>query len=170
MYLDELGKYLKGSRDTTTVKSEESSGDEEGKGKTRDLSDYNVYFADSGTDNSLSGPIFLFEDGSAMAITDYTGSVIDFEDTSKGSYKGCIAGIVFDINGFENKPNKWGKDVFQFDLDDNGSILPFGGKAEELAYGEKPIWESDCSEDKLELGRTCSGSVFDNNGKVIYKY
>ena len=94
VYLDELGKYLKGSRDTTTVKSEESSGDEEGKGTTRDLSDYNVYFADGETD-SLSGPIFLFEDGSTMAITEYTGSVVDFENTSKGSYKGCIARIVF---------------------------------------------------------------------------
>ena len=149
VYLDELAKYVKGARD-----------------KEKYVKDYDNYFYDGSKRNMQEYPIFVFDDNSAMSIVGYDGTIVD--ESAGGSYKGGIASFELDINGYENKPNRYGKDQFVFTLDDSGSIIPRGGKAEYMAYGEgyEPAWERECE----DIGTTCSGSIFDNNGKVIYKY
>ena len=97
------------------------------------------------------------------------------ENVANGGYKGEIAKIYFDINGFEVGPNKVAKDIFWFVLDNNGSLIPYGGRAYANAYGNEVLWKESitgCKED-LVAGfgaKCCSGSIADNNWKVIYKY
>ena len=163
-YCDELAKYIKGSNDT------------EHSYYSNDIKHYN-YDGTVRTNNSpvLGVNTFLFADGSAMELGTYDPGA----HNGNGSYKGAIAELVFDINGFETKPNRLGRDQFCFTLDDGGAIIPWGGKTEYMAYNgadrtiSKYKWkdgDNKCSENTVNTGENCAGSIFDNNGKVIYKY
>ena len=112
--------------------------------------------------------IFSFADGSEMAMEAF----IDY-GTPKGSYKGGIAYVLYDINGFNTKPGRVGKDIFEFSLDDGGAVIPWGGKQQRQAYDFTADWKDGndkCSEDTVNSGETCAGSIADNNWKIIYKY
>ena len=72
-----------------------------------------------------------------MAVMMYTrGSQL-----KGGTYLGNVASVWFDINGFDKKPNRAGKDEFRFYIDDSGSVYPDGGKTKvrlwEMATGTK---------------------------------
>jgi len=43
--------------------------------------------------------------------------------------------ISVDVNGHNKKPNRWGHDLFTFQVMDNGKLLPMG--AEGTAYDER---------------------------------
>lgn len=64
---------------------------------------------------------FVIEDGSIILIEDMQGSNNKF--------------ISIDVNGRNKNPNKWGHDIFTFQLMDNGQILPMG--APETYYNDK---------------------------------
>lgn len=88
----------------------------------------------------------------------------------KGSFKGRFLDFQVDINGQAAKPNRWGKDLFWFYIDKNGTIIPEGGRLRAWLWNEEnPAWEKSCNEDKVEDGPECTGSIFDNNMKVIYQ-
>ena len=117
---------------------------------------------------------FTFEAGDAMAVDFFQD--ID-RDNVTTPYKGLIANIIYDMNGFEKEPNRLGKDIFLFRMDDNGSIIPWGGKAEMNAYPIEnittPQWEGSATcgnGNTTDNGEYCAGSVVDNDWKVIYKY
>ena len=112
--------------------------------------------------------IFTFSDGSEMAIEGLYQA-----GEGAGSYKGDIGYILYDINGFGTKPGTLGKDLFSFYLDDSGIIIPFGSKQMRQAYDFTADWKDGndkCSEDTVNSGETCAGSIADNNWKIIYKY
>ena len=68
---------------------------------------------------NLNGSITRFDDGQ-FVLQD--GSIILIEDM-QGSNKKIIS---VDVNGRNKNPNKWGHDIFSFQLMDNGQILPVG--------------------------------------------
>ena len=121
--------------------------------------------------------VFQFQDGSSMSGT-YNGSTVSMPVQTSPAYRGPYTGNYFyyDINGFQNGPNKAGRDIFAFIIDNSGSVVPYGSKLAHEIYGT-PIWSSSNTPDvcggttpTMGLGLTCAGSVIDNNGNVVYKY
>ena len=102
------------------------------------------------------------------------------DDQRGGAYKGNIASLWFDFNGFDNKPNRTGKDEFRFYIDDGGAVYPDGGnvKKQLLELNGKRTngnhWNEAngaCNETDVKRGGVyCGASVVDNGFKVIYKY
>ena len=80
--------------------------------------------------------IALFDDGQ-FVIED--GSIILIEDMQGSKYKF----ISVDVNGRNKNPNRWGYDLFTFELMDNGQILPMG--APETRYTDKNEYCSQTS-------------------------
>jgi prepilin-type N-terminal cleavage/methylation domain-containing protein len=67
-----------------------------------------------------------FDDGQFI-LND--GSLIFFENDSLSSTNASKRlYISVDVNGYEKKPNRLGKDLFMFQLMDNGDLLPMGAK------------------------------------------
>ena len=69
-----------------------------------------------------------FDDGQ-FVLTD--GSLVLLENVAAGyntpqGYQKVFISV--DINGFGRKPNQLGKDLFMFQLDDKGELLPMGAK------------------------------------------
>ncbi len=94
---------------------------------------------------------------------------------SRGAYKGGFANMAIDINGFQNAPNVMGKDIFNFMIDRNGSVIPVGSTAyawvqndDNLKY-DVSSGDTACNENTVTTGKGCAGSIFDNNLKVIYR-
>lgn len=147
-YLSELTKYIEGTVNTETASPTPK-----------------FYNGNSAGDfSSLS--VFNMKSGEAFWVGATSG-------TGKGSYKGIRALVLFDLNGFKTKPNKLGKDMFYFWLDESGSLVPYGGKGANLAYGKTIEWTSTgdaaCNITSVGAGTSCAGSVADNDWKVVYK-
>ena len=111
---------------------------------------------------------FRFADNIDVGI----GSNIEISYTNKGSFKGQFFDMLVDINGMKKEPNTLGKDVFCFILDNNGNLIPYGGKVtkflgSESDYNTEGI--EQCNEDGVGYGFSCTASIFENNLKVIYK-
>ena len=154
-YLTELQKYVEGSIDDKkmngfTPKPKYFSG-------TEDIADIEI-------------PVYSLKAGDAFAIS------LTAPDTTnvKGSYKGKVGRIYYDINGFNIKPNKIGRDIFVLALDNAGSLIPEGGSAYYKAYGgedsTEKAWSSTCSKTTVGNGMDCAGSIADNDWKVIYRF
>ena len=167
-YLTELSKYVKGIKVSEkitdfTPKPATYAGITYGEGSPskEDVDEFTVY---------------SFADGSAMAINIYERG----NNQKGGAYKGNIASLWFDLNGFNNKPNRSGKDEFRFYIDDSGAVYPDGGnvKKQLLQLNGKGTngnhWneaKGACNETDVERGGVyCGASVVDNGFKVIYKY
>ena len=94
-----------------------------------------------------------------------------------GSFAGGYKQLLVDINGSDTTPNTFGKDVFWFLIDYNGTVIPYGGKTYMwlLTKGSSttPFWNtsgtSACNESSITYGYYCAGSIFDNGLKVIYQ-
>ena len=121
-------------------------------------------------------PVFKFGKDEAFSVSYGNPSNNANADTS---YKGQVAVILYDMNGFETRPNKLGKDLFLFLMDNNGTIIPKGGKQQKEAYtsdnagqeeGTTYDWQGTCDKTKISTGDNCAGSIADNGWKVIYKY
>lgn len=65
-----------------------------------------------------------FNDG-IIQIAD--GSTIYFDIGQTGEIYGRIF-VALDVNGWRNKPNKYGYDFFVFELEKNGKFTPMGGE------------------------------------------
>lgn len=164
-YISELSNHVKGS-----VPSAE--GDKSLSGTNYKLKQHNG--TDYTPDNAENLRVFNLESGESLAIS--TQEVTPPEG-SAGSAKGIFAEMYYDLNGFEKKPNKLGKDIFVFVIDDNGSVVPKFSKAYSDTYldGEtndtwKDSEDNKCTESTVTTGLSCAGSVADNGWKVVYKY
>lgn len=51
-------------------------------------------------------------------------------------YNGGKLYITIDINGINKRPNKWGHDLFTFQVTNNGKLLPMGAKGSDYAPEE----------------------------------
>lgn len=168
-YLTELSKYVKGVKDTKKIDS-----------FTPKPSNYDGLSKADGSllngDMDSTSKIYKFADGSAMVLKHYNRD----SSHSAGSYLGNVASLWFDINGFENKPNRAGKDEFRFYIDDSGAVYPDGGNIKKNIYEQAGInlsgnlWNESngtCDETAVKRGGVyCGASVVDNGFKVIYKY
>lgn len=146
----------------------ENSGSSQGNPPLDKLSGHTIFNMPSGEDFSI-------------LITDLKTLNADKEDAN-GSFKGRYATVLFDTNGFSNKPNRLGKDIYYFHLDDGGVLVPNGGEQQIRAYGsgdatssDEPAWKEkqgtdSCNEEEVGSGASCAGSIMDNNWKIIYKY
>ena len=80
---------------------------------------------------------------------------INTEITDKN---GVITTLIIDINGIKNKPNMYGKDVFQFDLTNSGKLKPYGIDS----------YKSNCSDTKITDGKACTARVVAEGYKINY--
>jgi len=161
-YLEDIRSYIKGSIDSVTMNN-----------LTNKIKTYGGNDEQIGI-QSNNEPIFQMESGDAMSVHFETN--IDTENVTT-PFKGFAATITYDINGFENLPNRLGKDIFLFKLDNNGTVIPFGGKSDLSVYPvagvTEPLWKSspDCGTgEDSDAGMYCAGSVADNGWNVVYKY
>lgn len=118
--------------------------------------------------------VFQFNDGSSLSGTD--SGAVPTPLVPSAAYRGPFTGNYFyyDTNGFQNEPNKLGRDIFVFIIDNSGSVIPYGAKIAKEVY-KVPYWDENTDgcptkSNTVTSGLTCAGSVIDNDGKVIYKY
>ncbi len=166
-YFDELSKYVAGS---TLMETKE---DVELEPKSYDGTE-SINMTDD-------GPIFRMKGGDDFYLSLYDRATLNNYRNEQngfranGAYKGTFAVIFYDINGVDVKPNRLGKDIFRFNVDDTGAMIPNGGKLQVQAYGkygDKPQWEQNwarCDEDGVYNGHSCAGSIMDNDWKVVYQ-
>lgn len=88
----------------------------------------------------------LFDDGQ-FVLTD--GSLILIENPNGSSF----VFITVDVNGYNKNPNKWGHDLFTFQLMNDGRILPMG--AEGTRYTNENIYCSVNSTEQIN-GIACT--------------
>lgn len=97
----------------------------------------------------------LFDDGQ-LILND--GSQLLFENS--GGYKAPVY-VSIDVNGYNKLPNKWGEDLFTFQLMDDGKLLPMG--AEGTDYKNK---ETYCSQTSSNIfnGIACANrAIYDSS-------
>ena len=183
-YAKILLRYANGEIVKNEIRSlnETISGSYKGGALTNDYSGVAVTYIDSipGFEEGYSldtyPHLFKFKDGSSM-IFDTAKLAEDSEHpiSENSSYKGRAGYLLYDINGYEAGPNRLGKDIFYFVMDQNGSVLPYGGDIYSRAYSdvETTLWKEDdtkCDATTVKDGLACTGSIADNGWKVIYKY
>ena len=170
-YLDELGKFVKGATEQTvgfTPKTLQSINIQSYSGTNYSIDEASKYL------------IFNLEAGDSMGIRVLTrAQQQEFKPTGSikynGSYKGIFADVWYDLNGIGTGPNRLGVDIFYFYIDKSGSLIPYGGK---LMYNSgyksnADEWKNGpdrCNATTVNTGKSCAGSVADNNWKVLYKY
>ena len=122
--------------------------------------DYN-----GGTGYSTKDGIVMVQDG-AKATNGTAGS------RTAGSY--YIVKV--DVNGSKG-PNKDGRDIFKLYVDTQGLVIPFGSILGEGYTTDWVLWTTGCPSNKKGEAKvvptdkvSCSGSVVDNGGKVLYHY
>ena len=84
--------------------------------------------------------------------------------------------ILIDINGY-SEPNRLGKDAFLFQAYADGSLRPVGANdwwaMAEDSVNDEINWDHGttdiCNADGVTTGVSCTGSIFENNLKVIYQ-
>lgn len=72
--------------------------------------------------NTADIQIAYFDDGQYV-LSD--GMMYFFENNIVTNSVGNVF-VSVDVNGFKKRPNKWGRDLFTFELTDSGKLLPMG--------------------------------------------
>ena len=120
------------------------------------------------------------EDGMTYLIARYSNIPIE---PKKELYRNIpnnqlIGEVYVDIDG-SNGPNTESKDVFMFLLYNDGILRPYGARG--ALRSENPdfhLWSAQEDSTQISCGnakwstqfpRTCTGSIFENNLRVIYK-
>lgn len=93
-----------------------------------------------------------FDDGQ-LVLND--GSILMFENNAGNVY------VSIDMNGVLKLPNKWGEDLFTFQLTDEGKLLPMG--ADGTCYTDESQYCSKTSTDSFN-GIVCTArAIYDNS-------
>lgn len=69
-----------------------------------------------------------------------------------------VYSVVIDINGFENAPNTWGKDLFLFYVKNNGKVVPYGADN----------YEEKCANNNVTDGKYCAAKIIADGWKIKY--
>ena len=70
--------------------------------------------------------------------------------------------ISVDVNGFNKKPNRFGQDLFMFQINDKGALLPMGAEGTEY-YSENDAYCSSVSSSSLN-GAGCTAKALNDEG------
>lgn len=79
--------------------------------------------------------------------------------------------VNIDINGTQG-PNRDSKDIFYFELRDDGSLVPWGSQAipEARRANKGGLWTANCPQNTVPTdAKACAGHIFDNGLKAEYK-
>ncbi len=88
---------------------------------------------------------------------------------ASGAYYGRYYTVYVDTNGYKKRPNAVGRDTFEFYVDLNGAVIPYGGQLyKDYTGGDSVLWETGCLKSGPTDGASCTGSVVDNGWKVEY--
>lgn len=96
----------------------------------------------------------LFDDGQII-LND--GSHLLFENV--GNSGAVFASI--DVNGYNKLPNKWGEDVFTFQLMNDGKLLPMG--AEGTIYADENTFCSKTSSNRFNGIACANRAIYDSS-------
>ena len=113
-------------------------------------------------------------DNCSLVTPDGVEYKVYFPATSKsGKYPHHIpvGQLTIDINTANVKPNRDAEDKFYFQIFDDGSLRPMGGK-EWNGNSNAITWETTCKENvkpSANDAKYCAGHIFENNLKVLYK-
>ena len=108
---------------------------------------------------------YITKDGMVYSIL--TGG---FVGDSKIKHKHQVGELGVDING-PLDPNLPATDIFYFAIMDDGSLTPYGSTLYTEVHEDKSVyWGEKCAIGAApETPEYCSGHVFENNMKVLYK-
>lgn len=116
--------------------------------------------------NQHKGNAYMSDDGMI-----YMFYMNDIGGDEPEPYAGAIGTLFIDVNGTK-KPNALGRDLFYFYIDNNGSLIPYGGIAnKEYQSLDEILYKGNsqpCVKDNVGTGKTCAGAVADNGWKVLY--
>lgn len=155
IFYDAIKKYVQGSVRGTTSEANPA---------------IKTYFGGKYTIANV--PTYILPTKDAFAIILHTDAE-GITTIPQGSYKGYYADIYYDMNGFDTKPNRLGKDIFVFKMDNSGFLLSYGGKQDKAAYTVETKNEDDknedvCTSSGITSGLSCTGTIEDNNWQVTY--
>ena len=114
-FMPKFKKYFKLYKDCNANSCEKGTNDENGRPRSSRYKTYN---------NNPLNPS-MFDDGQSISSD---GLLILIENSGTSLY------ISVDINGPNKKPNRWGHDLFTFQVMNDGKLLPMGAKG--THYGE----------------------------------
>ena len=103
-------------------------------------------------DSALINPAFI-QAAYADAPSSGLASGIDTEEGNA-----VVLQMLIDVNGSENKPNAYGKDIFEFGLTNNCKMVPYGLKT----------YETDCVKGNVTDARACAARVVADGWKITY--
>ena len=86
---------------------------------------------------------FVINDGMLVLINNAGGGVVQGADTN--------VFISVDVNGYNKRPNRLGQDLFMFQINENGTLLPMGAKGTHL-YSETDQYCSTTSNNDMNGG------------------
>lgn len=92
------------------------------------------------------------------------GGTIFFEsndfDYSNSSEDAVVISFYLDVNGYKNKPNMKGKDLFKFNITNSGTLIPEG-----LLNNE---YKTECADGNVKDGLACTARVVLDGYKIKY--
>ncbi len=118
---------------------------------------------------SKDGMIYYFHDGFHKNVSVYGDEFISCQDHLNQGFASCAwhstntSPIMIDVNG-KKGPNKYGRDMFSFTLDDKGQVFPVGSKSTGDSW---EISESMCNT-RNAYGNGCAGRIMDSGWVMDY--
>jgi hypothetical protein len=133
-------------------------------------------------DNAIANYKILAPDGSdGLSKEDFDGCCYQLKDGSvmcnyddenlfngKSPYTSSFAQITYDINGLSGN-NIAGKEVFAFNIDNTGIMVPYASTAYSYATdGDAKPENCKMSDSNVFSGLACTGKIADNGWKADY--
>ena len=117
--------------------------------------------------------IYKLKNKGTLFISPLLKNFIDItEDTAldrRLDYSKIVGIVIIDING-ENMPNTIGRDIFYFDLNENGVLKAYGSMEYSMfrTGDDKSHWSNKCKDDNITSGAHCTGRLVENNFVMDY--
>ena len=107
--------YIKDTKRVTSGITSSLPSEDNSDNKIHTLKDYRTYTNKQLGATHLDDGLIEFKDGRRIYI-----------DTARGVNKLNNILLTIDINGVQNKPNRWGFDFFTFEIMEDGRLIPMG--------------------------------------------
>ncbi|MBQ8460402.1 type II secretion system protein [bacterium] len=111
-------------------------------------------------------PHFDFSLYTYSAIVLMDGTMIVVPNFSSKVRPYGIGNFYIDVNGVK-KPNKYGRDLFEFYLGDDGILYPRGSKSDDEYWKTTASEYEKCENDGVSYGFGCAGRIMEE-GKMNY--